>query len=148
MEAYRALASYDMAVLEAIEALRPLHDYVKLLLSESVPAARMLAEKLAEQAVAFEHANRRRYVSKTAPASMLPRTQHADAGPCRCMINTQYIFGSYFTFHLGSGVSRPGQIRTAAHRHTLITFFQCSLEAPQLCVRALIQRRLRAYTKG
>lgn len=60
-EAYQALAAYPMATLEAIEALRPLRDYVALLLAEPDAGARPPAELLASQALAFEHVNRRRY---------------------------------------------------------------------------------------
>ena len=60
--AYTALAAYPMEVLETLEALRPLQQYVELLKKETDPRARAECQGLVGRALAHEHSRRRRYV--------------------------------------------------------------------------------------
>ena len=61
--AYGALAAYPMDLLETLEALRPLKQYVQLLVSEAHVVARVEAEILMGKALAHEHMRRRRSVT-------------------------------------------------------------------------------------
>lgn len=58
--AYQGLAGYPLDALEEIEALRPLQDYAAPLLREAHAGARGAAGALADAALVYEHANRRR----------------------------------------------------------------------------------------
>ncbi len=58
--AYQGLAGYPADALEVIGALRPLRAYAAPLLREADADARAAAGELADAALAYEHANRRR----------------------------------------------------------------------------------------
>lgn len=61
--AYQGLAGYSLDALEEMEALRALQDYAAPLLGEADAGARGAAGALADAALAYEHANRRRCCS-------------------------------------------------------------------------------------
>ena len=62
--AYAALAAQSLELLDRMEVLRPLCDTSALLLAETDPTARPACEALVRKAIAHEHANRRRWVSR------------------------------------------------------------------------------------
>ena len=59
--AYEALAAYPLDLLETLEALRPLRQYVDLLVKETDHKARVKCQGLVGRALAHEHMRRRRW---------------------------------------------------------------------------------------
>ena len=60
MAAYKALARWDLELLEQLEVQQPLQQMVELVLWENDPMARQAAAGLLDKALVFEHSRRRR----------------------------------------------------------------------------------------